>query len=65
MEKIYLLLCGGEWEDIIIFLSEEEAIKASIENPNNRVEIFSKKENVAGYRPTYNYYENGQYIEAS
>ena len=65
MEYIYLLVCGSEWEDIIVFLSEEDAIKASIENPNDRVEIFSKKENSTGYRPKYNYYENGKYIETS
>lgn len=65
MEYIYLFMCGNEWEDITVFLSVEEAIKASIKYPNDRVEIFSKRTNEAGYTPTYNYYENGKYIQKS
>lgn len=65
MEYIYLLICGTELEDITVFLSVEDAIKASINNPNNRVEVFSKKPNEKGYRPNYNYYENGKYIQQS
>jgi hypothetical protein len=64
MDFIYIFLYGSEWEDIVIFLSKEEAIKESIKHPNNRVEIFSKT-NTSGYRPTYNYYKNGEYIQNS
>ena len=42
MDFVYVLVNGGEWEDIIIFLSEEDAIKVSIANPTRRIEIFSK-----------------------
>ena len=62
MEFVYLLVNdGSEWEDIIIFLSKEEAIIKSNKYPNLRVEIFSKNEN-GGYTPTYNYYKNGIYV---
>jgi hypothetical protein len=64
MDFIYIFLYGSEWEDVVIFLSKEEAIKESIKHPNNRVEIFTKT-NTSGYRPTYNYYKNGEYIQNS
>jgi hypothetical protein len=64
MDFIYIFLYGSEWEDVVIFLSEEEAIRESIKHPNHRVEIFSKT-NSSGYRPTYNYYKNGEYIKNS
>jgi hypothetical protein len=44
---------------MIIFLTEEEAIQASIKYSNSRIEIFSKA-NDFGYLPTYNYYKNGE-----
>ena len=62
MDFVYVLLNGSEWEDIIILLSKEDAINESINNPNARVEIFSKN-NKLGYSPTYNYYKNGIFIE--
>ena len=64
MDFIYIFLYGSEWEDVVIYLSEEEAIRESINHPNHRVEIFSKT-NTSGYRPTYNYYKNGEYIQNS
>lgn len=65
MEFVYVLFSdGGEWEDMIVFLSKEEAINASINHPNHRVEIFSKME-PAGYKPTYNYYKHGEFIHNS
>ena len=66
MEFVYMLLFGirNEWEDIIILLSKEEAIDASIKYPNSRVEIFSK-DITMGYTPTYNYYKNGNLVQAS
>jgi hypothetical protein len=65
MDFVYLLVSdGGEWEDMIIILSKEEAVKASINHPNHRVEIFTKND-TCGYKPTYNYYKNGEYIHNS
>ena len=64
MDYVYVLLFGSEWEDAIIFLSKEEAIQKSINYPNNRVEIFSKMD-TSGYKPTYNYYQNGEFITNS
>lgn len=62
MELIYVFLNGSEWEDIVLFLSEEEAIQQSIDYPNGRVEIFRKK-NTSGYEPTYDYYQDGLFIK--
>ena len=64
MENIYVLLYGSEWEDLIIFLSKEDAIKESLNYPNSTVQIFSKNDK-SGYTPTYNYYENGEFIQNS
>ena len=64
MENIYVLLYGGEWEDLIIFLSKEDAIKESLNYPNSTVQIFSKNDK-SGYTPTYNYYENREFIQNS
>ena len=62
MDFVYLFLSGSEWEDIVVFLSEEDAIKESIKYPKHRVEIFIKTEN-SGYIPTHNYYKNGELIK--
>ena len=61
MDFLYILI-GKEWEDMIIFLSEEDAIKESINHPLDRVEIFSKNDK-HGYIPTYNFYKNGKYVK--
>lgn len=63
MDFVYVLLLG-EWEDMTILLSEEDAINASKHYPNDRVEIFSKN-NKLGYKPTYNYYKNGILVKNS
>ena len=65
MEFVYLFLYGSEWEDVIILLSKEDAINKSIKYPEDRVEIFSKKNDTSGYTPTYNYYKNGEFIKNS
>jgi hypothetical protein len=64
MDFIYVFIYGSEWEDIVILLSNEDAINESIKFPNARVEIFSKN-NKLGYTPTYNYYKNGELIQNS
>lgn len=64
MENVYLLIQdGSDWEDMIIVVSQEEAIALSKQYPNSRVEIFRKSEK--GYIPSYNYFINGKYIRGS
>jgi hypothetical protein len=64
MDCIYVLVDDQfEWEDIVIYTTMEEAIEASLKYPWARLEIFKKKEGTNnGYKPTYNYYENGGYV---
>ena len=65
MDYIYVLVYDGiEWEDIVVFLSEEKAKEESINHPKGRIEIFSKTDKKR-YIPTYNYYKNGAYIQNS
>jgi len=59
---VYLLINSSDWEDIVVFLSEKEAIEASIKYPKSRVELFYKTPSF-GYSPTYNYYKNGYLIQ--
>ena len=59
MDFVYILI-GEDWEDMVILLSEEDAIKESLNHPLDRVEIFSKNNN--GYIPTYRFYKNGKYV---
>lgn len=60
-EFVYLLIFGFDWENNLIFLLKEDAINASIKYPHCRVEIFCK--NDFGYKPTYNYYKNGEFVQ--
>ena len=61
MDFVYVLI-GEDWEDMVILLSEEHAIKESVNHPRHRVEIFSK--NNHAYIPTYNFYKNGKYVKS-
>ena len=61
MDFVYVFLDINNWEDIIIFLSKEDAIKESKKYPKARDEIFKINEEV-GYKPTYNFYKNGELI---
>lgn len=63
---VYVLVNDGDlWEDMVIILSEEDAIKESIQHPNCRVEVFCRMfNNHNKFTPTYNYYKNGEYIQA-
>ena len=65
MDFAYLLVReGGEWEDMVIIVTKEEAIQASLKYPNSRVEIFLKSNKFGSvYEPSYDYYENGILIE--
>ena len=62
MDFVYVLLYDGDWEDMVIFLTKEDAINKSINYPKSRIEIFSKTD-TSGYTPTYNYYKNGELIQ--
>ena len=64
MDFVYVFLDINNWEDIIIFLSKEDAINESKKYPNARVEIFKINEEV-GYTPTYDFYKNGKFIQNS
>ena len=50
---------------MVILLLKDDAINESIKHSKARVEIFSKKNDISGYTPTYNYYENGKLIQNS
>ena len=54
---------GAEWEDIVIYLSRDEAIARSKKVPKVRMEIFKKTDD--GYRPTSTYFLNGEIINGS
>lgn len=58
-------MLGSEWEDMVILLTEEEAIQASLKYPHCTVAIFQKNKKRLGYWPIYDYYENGKLIKAS
>lgn len=63
MDYVYMFTVdGAEWEDIVIYLSKEEAIAKSKKVPKVRMEIFKKTED--GYRPTYTYFLNGELVDA-
>lgn len=63
MESIYVLCVdGAEWEDIVVYLTLEEALIKSKAWPNTRLEIFTKSEK-GGYRPAYSYYLNGVLVD--
>jgi len=61
MDFIYVFFDENNWEDMVIFLSKEDAINESKKYPKARVEIFSIT-NKLGYTPTYNFYKNGELI---
>lgn len=65
MEFVYVMINASEWEDIVIYLLEKDALESSITHPNNRIEIFSRNCDFNGYSPTYNYYKEGKLYKAS
>lgn len=61
---VYLLNSFQEdLDDLIIYVTEKDAINISIQYPHLRVEIFQKKEssNIGGLTMSYNYFQNGTY----
>ena len=62
MEFVYVFTVdGAEWEDLVIYLSEEEAIAKSKKHPKVRLDIFKKSAD--GFRPTYTYFLNGVLVK--
>ena len=59
MNYVYVMMNGNDWEDIIVYLTEQDAIESSIKYPKRKVEIFKKNLDCNGYIPTYNYYKDG------
>lgn len=67
MDYVYMFTPdGGEWEDICIYISEEDAIIASKKYPSMRIDIFEKSitDTHTRYIPTYAYYLNGEIIDS-
>lgn len=60
IEFVYILVQDNDWENMIVFLSKEAAVKESLLKADARIEVFKKNNN--GYKPTYNYYRNGTYV---
>jgi hypothetical protein len=62
MEYLYVNI-DRDSDDIVIYITEDEAIQASNRNLNGRVEIFEKtfdfNGKFNGYMSTHNYYKNG------
>ena len=64
MDYVYVFTVdGAEWEDLVIYLSLEEAIEKSKKFPKVRLDIYKKTPD--GYRPTYKFYLNGELIDNS
>jgi hypothetical protein len=69
MDKLYMYVMNGaaEWEDMILFTEEQEAIAFSKKRPEGRVEIFIKSSSsssqatIKGFAPSYAYIRNGLY----
>ena len=64
MKYLYVVVSSShhEWEDTLIFTTEQEAIDMSLKYSNIRVEIFAQT-GIEGYSPSYNYYKNGKLIK--
>jgi hypothetical protein len=56
--EVYVWFNGGDPEHMVIFLSKEEAIDASLKYPSAIFSIFNKTK--FGYQMTYDYYKNGK-----
>ncbi len=65
METVYVMINNNEWEDMVIYLTEQEAIDTSKKYPNSRIEIFGKTTDGCGYCPTYNYYKGGELYKST
>jgi hypothetical protein len=64
MDFVYVFTVdGAEWEDLVIYLSLEEAIAKSKKHSKVRLDIYGKTAD--GYRPTYKYYLNGELVDGS
>ena len=59
MDLYVLVRQGAEWEDMVIYLTEKDAMEASLKYTSARVELFKKTDN--GFVPSYKYIMNGVY----
>jgi hypothetical protein len=59
------MINNNDWEDMIIYLTQQDAINSSITYPNIRIEIFGKNSDYSGFSPTYNYYKHGKLYKSS
>ena len=65
MEYLYMLVGDGfEWEDMLLYTHEADAIVASKRYPHRRVEVFKRDEH-GTYSPTYSYWQNGELVNTS
>ena len=55
------LVCRGEWEDLIVFVSRETALEYSKKHPRAIIQIFAGDECMV---PTYTYYQNGIIVDS-
>ena len=61
MKNLFVVVSNDStWEDIAIIITEKQAIEESMKHPELRIEIFEKVG--SKYKPTYNYYKNGELI---
>ncbi len=65
MKYVYVLFNGGDPEDMVIFLSNKEAIDASIKYPDMKVQVYQHNLWDFGYRMAYMHYKNGILYESS
>ena len=63
MNFVYVLFNGGDPEDIVIFLTKEDAIDASLKYPDLHVQVFMQT--IFGYQMGYMYYKNGKLYEGN
>lgn len=63
MTFVYVFFNGGDPEDMIIFLTKEDAIDASLKYPDARIEVFQNYN--FGHQMAYMYYKNGKLYEAN
>jgi hypothetical protein len=61
LDYLYVFIDENDWENIVIFLTKEDAKNESKKYPNARVEIFTVSDKL-GYTPTYHFYKNGELV---
>jgi len=57
--EVYVWFNGYDPEDVVIFLSKDEAINFSLKYPNAKIDVFTRGR--LGHQMSYAYYINGVY----